>query len=308
MVIDGTYLNIFKPMTVTGGESIGSDVIVPGAVTTLQDPGSELKPIMVSTDISAGMETLNIVQQSVNESSQEPTTHAEGANKMTATQTAILEKNNQVLMGFSMTLYGSFVKQFGELLIGDILQYMTVADVKDIEGKDSMVYKSFLLPDKMSGDKMKTHKISFDINLPGGKLSQQDLEDISFGILDDEGGDESTLQLFKVNPEKFRNLKYLTKISPDILNPVSENTERAFKLEEYDRAIKNPLIDQEAITRDFLLGAYPASKRDPDKYMKSKQDLQQQGQNPQDKMSSLLKQQGSPLKAIMGSSQPVSIE
>ena len=102
-------------------------------------------------------------------------------------------------------------------------------------------------------------------------------------------------------------LKYSTRISPDILNPVSEETERLLSLEEYDRAIQNPLVDQEAVTRDFLLGAYPKSKRDPSKYMKSQQEMEQQ-MNPQDQFQQLLKQQGSPLKAIMGSSQPVSIE
>lgn len=308
MVIDGTYLNIFKPMTVTGGESIGSDVIIPGAVTTLQDPNSELKPIMAATDIGSGLNALNIVQESVNESSQEPISTPQGHfGNMTATQSAILEKNNQVLVGFSMTLYGHFVKKFGELLIGDILQHLTVAQANAIEGKSGLLYKSFLLPDKMSGDKMKTHKISFDMSLPDGPMTPDDIEDKSFDILEEEGGEDSTLQIYKVNPERFRMLKYSTKISPDILNPVSEETDRLLSLEEYDRAIKNPLVDQEAVTRDFLLGAYPKSKRDPSKYMKSQQEMDQQ-MNPQDQFQQLLKQQGSPLKAIMGSSQPVSIE
>jgi len=49
MVIDGTYLSIFKPMVNVGGEIIASDVIVPGAVTTLSDPNADLRAINVGS-------------------------------------------------------------------------------------------------------------------------------------------------------------------------------------------------------------------------------------------------------------------
>ena len=44
--------------------------------------------------------------------------------------------------------------------------------------------------------------------------------------------------------------------------------ERAYGLELYDRGIQNPIIDQEQLTRDFLLGNSPVSRKDPDKYIK----------------------------------------
>ncbi len=69
-------------------------------------------------------------------------------------------------------------------------------------------------------------------------------------------------------------------ISPDVMNPMSEELERAFKLEEYDRAIANPILDQEEVTKVFLLGAYPASKKDPQKFM-SKNPQQGQQMPPQ---------------------------
>ncbi len=72
MVIDGTYLSIFKPMVNVGGEIIASDVIVPGAVTTLSDPSADLRAINVGSDLKSGLETLSVVEKSINESSQEP--------------------------------------------------------------------------------------------------------------------------------------------------------------------------------------------------------------------------------------------
>ena len=58
MIIDGTYLNIMKPMVNTGGEMISSDVIVPGAVTTLKDPNADLRAINTNIDLVSGMNTL----------------------------------------------------------------------------------------------------------------------------------------------------------------------------------------------------------------------------------------------------------
>ena len=60
MVIDGTYLSIFKPMINRGGEIITSDVIVPGAVTTFSDPNADLQAINVGSDLKAGLETLAV--------------------------------------------------------------------------------------------------------------------------------------------------------------------------------------------------------------------------------------------------------
>ena len=69
----------------------------------------------------------------------------------------------------------------------------------------------------------------------------------------------------------FRNLKFSTIISPDILNPRSKDLERAYKLEAYDRMIINPMVDQELVTKDFLLGAYSDLFKNTDKYMKEEE-------------------------------------
>ncbi len=273
MIIDGTYLNIFQPMVATGTEVIGSDVIVPGAVTTLADKDARLVPLSTATDISAGMQTLFKVEQSINESSEVPST---GANKpqggkMTAYEISKLEQNNAIVLGLFMTMISSFVKQFGKLLVGDILQYMTIPEVKFIEGKESMAYRSFFMPEQMSDNEMKTKKISFDDSIPDDPMSEKEMENRSFDMLDEEGGLESDLELSKVNPTLFRNLKYILKVTPDVLSPMTEEAERAFDLETYDRAINNQGLDQNEVTKTFLLSTNPKSKRNPSKFFKKEQ-------------------------------------
>ena len=147
------------------------------------------------------------------------------------------------------------------------MQYLTVADVDKITDNPELVYKTFLLHDKKSEGKSKVRKIQFDQTMPGQPMTKEAKKAQSYETLAMEGGDKSEMELYRVNPELMRELKYMVVVSPDVLNPLSEEVERAFKLEEYDRAIANPLLDQEKVTKDFLLSAYPTSAKDPDKYL-----------------------------------------
>ena len=299
MIIDGTYLSIMPPMVAIGSETIGSDVIIPGAVTTLSSPDADLKSIKISENIASSLNTLAVVERSMDESTQNPIEQGQQQpGETTAYEISRLEQNAATVLGLFVKMIGEFVKEYGRLRLDDILQYLTIADASKIEqGDEDLLYKTFLLPDKMTNGKMKNRKIKFDIGLPTGMISPNDIENLSFQNLTEQGGPDSEMELYKVNPELFRNLKYTVKISPDILNPMSEDLERAFMLEEYDRAIQNPTLDQQQVTRDFLLGAYPKSKKNPDKYFIK--------QNPADQFNQMMQPRsipgmpgGSPLDAM----------
>ena len=265
MIVDGTYLNVMPPLINQGGEIIGSDVIVPGAVTTFSDPNSSLTPVKTSTDLKSGMEMMSLVDKDFNQTSEIPLAPQGG--QVTAYQISKAEQERNTLLGLFVNMIGQYVKQYGVLRLGDIMQYLTVADVDKITDDPELVYKTFLLHNKKSNGKSKTRKIKFDQSLPAEPMSDEQKMNMSYETLHMEGGQTSDQELYRVNPELFRNLKYMVVVSPDVLNPLSEEVERAFMLEEYDRAIQNPLLDQEKVTKDFLLSAYPKSAKDPDAYL-----------------------------------------
>lgn len=274
MIIDGTYLSLMPPMVARGGETIGSDVVIPGAVTTLSDPNAKLEPIQVSQNMTAGMNTLMKVEESLNEDS---ATDQQYNAKDTAYAIAVKQKEAAVVLGLFVQMIMGYVKDFGKLRLGDIIQYLTIEEADKISGE--LVYKTFLLEDK--GNQGKTKKIKFDATLPQGKVSDEEYLALSHQAYQEQGNGKT--ELFKVNPVLFRKLKYLVKVTPQLVTPMSEEAERAFMLEEYDRAIANPALDQEQVTKDFLLGAYPKSKKDPDKYILKQS--QMQPQNPIDLMN-----------------------
>lgn len=303
MVIDGTYLSIMPPMVNVGGEFIGSDVIIPGAVTTLTDPNSDLRPFSIGQNyqgIRAGMDALNKVEDSLNDAAADPEGPNDQPGNTTAYEISVEQKNAATVLGLFIKMISDHVRAFGKLRLGDILQYLTIADVQKIDGKENgeLVYKTFYLYNK--GEGANTRKVKFDTSLPDtltkGNEDEEKL-DLSYKVLEEQGGLESKTELYKVNPTLIRNLKYMITVTPDVLNPMSEELERAFALEEYDRMVQNPNIDPEETAR-FLLTAYPKTKKDPDKYIAKQPQggMQMQGQSNMPLQQN--NQSNSPLQAL----------
>ena len=292
MIIDGTFLNIMPPMFSTGGDMISSDVIIPGAVTTLNDPNSKLSPISINNQgtIQSSLSVLQTVEGSLNESS-EKEMFAQGGKSQTAYEISKREQERNMELGLFIQMIASYVRQFGRLRIGDIIQYLTVPDADEIAGTGELVYKTFLMHDKHSDGKNIKRKIVFDPTLPSKKMKHDEYLKYSYDILEEQGDD---MELYKVNPELFRKLKFSLTITPDVMQPKSDNFERALKLEEYDRAIANPIIDLEAATKDFLLSAYPKSKKDVMKYIKKQESMPQMPQIPQQQPASAQQMSGAP--------------
>ncbi len=269
MIVDGTYLNIFNPMVNYGSETIGSDVIVPGGVTTLADPNSKLETLPVAQNIKAGMDTLMKVEESVSESSEQPTLQGDNAQTgTTAYEISRMEQNANTVLGLFIKMIAQYVRQYGRLRVGDIIQHLTILDVDKITDDAPLVYKAFLVKGK---GKQEQKKIEFTDKVPEEPVTGKQSLDNSYKVLKEQN--KTGMELYKVNPTLFRDLCYQVVVSPDVLHPRSEDLERAMKLELYDRAIQNPSANQELVFKDFLLGAYKDIKK-PDDYVQQQQAAQ----------------------------------
>ncbi len=306
MVIDGTYLSIFKPMVNVGGEIIASDVIVPGAVTTFSDPNSDLRAINVGSDLRSGLETLSVVEKSINESSQEPLQQGEQTGSgTTAYEISKLEQNANTVLGFFLQMIAKHVKDFGTLRLGDIIQYMTLPEVVSITGKPEMTYKTFFM--KGGDPSGKNKKVEFTLDMPESVTKDEYLQ-LSYDMLIAE--EEKKMTISKVNPTLFRELKYMITISPDVMNPRSTELERALDLESYDRLVANPAANQEEALK-LLLNTNRSTQKDPDKFIMKQPDPGQMpppGQMPgqEGQVPGQMPQAGNGPLAAMGKKSPLS--
>jgi hypothetical protein len=262
MVLDGTYLQLMSPLAIYGSEEVDSGVMIPGQITSFRDPNTKIENIGPRSDLRAGLEAISMVEKSIAESSQDGLQMGMSTGgERTAREVILMQQNAKTAMGLFGKMIAFLVEDFGKLMIGDILQYMTVGQVDQISA--DIKYRSFLLPDKIEGGKKVTHKIQFDDKMLGSEdMTEEELRDKSYDLLSEEGGMDSDIRISKVNPELIRNIKYKVTVSADDLNPKSKAIEKALLLEGYDRAIQNPVADQEAVTRDFLFEALVPGQSD----------------------------------------------
>jgi hypothetical protein len=270
-IIDGNFMALMPPMAIFGSEEADSGVMIPGSMTAFRDPNVKMESLAPRMDLRGGLEAMALVEKSMSESSQDNARAGVGGGSgQTAREVMLLEKNAQVQLGLFKHMIGFLIEDFGTLLMGDILQYMTIPQIEKLT--DGVSYRSFLLPNKIMDGKTVTKKIEFTADYLGKEeMSQDEILDESWKILEREGGPEGDKKIMRVNPASFRTLKYRIKVGVDELSPKSKELEKALDLEAYDRLIANPLADQEAVLKDFLLDAYRPG--DSDKYVKKQQPM-----------------------------------
>ena len=271
MIIDGTYLAIMPPMINRGGEIIGSDVIVPGGVTTFSDPNANLDPIAVQNEnLKAGLEALMKVEQNIQDDSFNTLMQGdmpEGGGNMPAYNMSKIEANAKIMLGPFMQMVGQYVKQVGRLRIGDIKQYLTLPEVSTIEGSANtdLIYRTFLMP--QGKGRNKSHRIKFSLDVPDKPISHKEHLNNSMDILEEQGGIGSKNRLSKVNPQLFRNLKYQVIVSPDVIAPMSEELEASWSLQMFDKMVSAPGLFDPSMAAKMLLEAGPKTRKHVEDYV-----------------------------------------
>lgn len=270
MIIDASYLALFPPTFVAGVETIGSDVMIPGVTTTASSPDATITPILTNNqNLKAGYDALFEVMKSIDESStdNQESKKQDSNGPATAYQIQKDDQHAKILLGSFLHMVGRYVKQMGRLRIGDIKQYLTLPELQTLEGSDQsqLVYKTFSMAEGRG--RTRGRKIQFDLGLPTGNISKAEHLDHSRETLEQQGGHKSPYQLYRVNPELFRELTYMLFVTPDVIAPLSDEYEAQLGLEEYDRMIQSPQIFDPEETGRILLESYKLTKKDPDKYL-----------------------------------------
>ena len=264
MVLDGSFMALMPPVAIYGKESINSSVLVPGSITSLREE-SKLDTIGPKSDLRAGLLAIEEVEKSISESSQDNMRSGlAGGGERTAYEIQKLEENAQKMLGLFASYIGFMVTDVGYLMLGDIIQHLTVADLDKVTDiKNPLKYKTLLLPNEVSDGKKVTKEIRFKEDT-GEKPYKKSLR-----IFEEEGGMKQEKRIYEINPQLIREYKYMVLVTPDKFEKQSKALERALGLELYDRAISNPLVDQRMVTQDFLFESYKPGQSS--KYMAKEQ-------------------------------------
>jgi len=255
MIIDGTFLKLMPPLAIFGQTKIDSAVMKPGRSITF-GKDEKIEAINAGSDLNAGLALLQKLEASAAEASQDPLQSGQQmAGDRTKYEVIRLEQNARTILGLTGKMIAGLVRDFGQLMIGSIVQYLPIADIREITGDDiQLKFPSLFISNRNVKGTVRNRKIEFTNEMP---QSPEEEMQASFDILKQE--DETEMSIIKVNPDAFRRMKYLIKVEPEF----NDNTTKFYKkLQIYDRLILNPLANQEATLRDFLLNAYVPGKED----------------------------------------------
>lgn len=279
MIADGTKLNLFPPTVTTGSDKAGMDVIVPGLNLAFSDPDVKLNTLRTADgpSLQTAMNTLEKIEQSLHESSQDPIQQGQSGagTPSTAYEISRIEQNSATVLGLSIKFFTFMhVIPYGKLLLSDILQYMTVADAEKITADGGLIYRTFYANEP--GKSGKKNKIVFSANLPD-QMTEDEKDKVSWMVLKAQGGIKSNTTLHLVNPSLFRTRRFKFTVDADVLNPRSAELDRAFSIELFDRAIAHPETFVNTEIGKVLLSTDPSTSRNPDKYIVKTPPPQQPG-------------------------------
>lgn len=266
MTMDGTFLQMMPPVAIMGDEIVNSSVVFPG-MTSGFSKDTKINPIQIG-NASAGFNAIQAVEQSADESSQDPIRQGvSAAGSQTAYEISKLDQNARIQLGLFGKMIGTLVRDVGYLMIDDIIHHQTVGHMNETGGEGSLEYQTFLLPNQTIQGREVTKSIIFTDEY----LAKEPTLEDSFKILKEQGGPDSETKIYKVNPLRFAKLKFQLFVDPDVLLPKNEAFEKAMNLEAYDRMIRDPYTNKRAVSQDFLVETFAKGKSD--RYLLSSEKL-----------------------------------
>lgn len=274
LIEDGSVLNLYPPTVTSGSDKVGVDVMVPGLNLAFADKDVKVSSLNTVTDqaLQTAMKTMEKVETSISESSADPVQQGQSPQgpPSTAYEISRIEQNAATVLGFSMQFSLQHAIDYGKLVMSDILQYLTLADAEKITTDGGLVYKTFIANDP--GQPGKKNKVQFDATLPD-TMSDDEKDQMEWTLLiaqskgSIKGALNPSTKLYKANPVKFRNFKYVMLIDADVQNPRSSDLNHAYASELFADMSAHPEMFDIKETGKLLLQNNPLTQRAPDDFL-----------------------------------------
>lgn len=266
LLVDGTYLDVIKPMFISGLTKADSTVIAPGAVVGIPQQGS-VTPFAMGPNLVSAMNALNKQEQDMSESTQDKIMSGSPTPGVTATQSIQAQNQARVFLGVFGIMIADLVTQVGELTMDCIIQHETQGDLDaTVPEALSLKYKTILAKGKDRGKDV-TNRIIFTDYLMGKKLTGDQVRKREWELWEQAGGDGSDQKIYEVNPYRFARTRFSMFIDADQITNHAMGNDRAQKLVAF-QILTDPRVapytDQKAVVEDFVIEEY--ADGDPDRY------------------------------------------
>lgn len=265
---DGTYLDVIKPIFLSGVTKVDATVMVPGN-TVAMPIGATATPYQLGPNLQAALELMRKNEDDMSLSTQDALQSGVAEKGITATASLKAEQNAKVIMNVFTVMIADLVRQIGELVIDDIICHTTVGEIDDsVPEALAMKYKKVRIKGKYNGKEV-TNNIEFSTDMMDEGLTKEKSDEMEWDLFFKAGGMDTTQHNFKVNPYRFARTNFSLYIDPQQIISRSMGTDqlrkdRAFNMLMDERVA--PFVNQEAVVEKFVLEDY--SDGDPDQFKK----------------------------------------
>lgn len=266
LIVDGTKLDVRKPIFLSGVGKMDSTVMVPGATVTMP-AGSNMNAYSLGPNLAAAYKVIVDATQDMSESTQDKVMQGSTEPGVTATQTMVAQKQARIFLGVFGLMMANLIKQIGELTMDCIIQHATIGELDaTIPEALRMKYKTFLAKGKEKGRNV-TNRIVFTDRFMGRELSREEATRREWQLFEDAGGEKSDQRIYEVNPYRFARTRYTMFVDADRIVQRSMGTDRTEKELAFEKLTDPrvmPFTDPEAVANDFVIEEY--SDGDPERY------------------------------------------
>lgn len=266
--VDGTSLDVMKPIFLSGVAKADSTVIAPGATIGMPS-GATATPYQLGPNLNAALSVMQKQETDMSGSTQDKIMQGVPDPQMQATVAAQAERNARIFMGQFGLQIADLVRQIGFLTMDIIIEHATVGELMSGIPEDMrMKYQTLLAKGKDQGKDV-THRIVFTDKYIGRDMTAKEAKDREFELWQKSGGKGSDQRIWEINPYKFARMKYSVELDADqmVMKSMGADQQRkilAFQM--FSNPIVQPYVDMEAVVNDFVIDEF--ADGDPDKYKK----------------------------------------
>ena len=254
------FIDLEPPTLVTGVDKIDTAVTFPGAVFATDNKDAKVQSFMPARQGNS-YAAMQAVEDSMSEATVSDTQMgALPAASTKAYTVAKTEQNAKILLSGAMKALGESVTKFGDLMIDIALQHLTTAQIDEITGETK--YREFILHNQTVGGRKVSKKIRFDEQLLGRKMDEKQKKQYAMGLLEEAGYPDNKQSILVMNPFLFSKGKYLYYVDPDEMLPKNKEFMRIMAERMYTLLRMDPLIDPEALVRNYIAASAPQQMDD----------------------------------------------
>lgn len=280
LAFDGTFLDVIKPIFMTGVAKVDSTVMVPGA-TIGMPAGASVTPYQLGPNLQAALQMMRVEEEGLSESTQDALMSGIARPGVTATASLKAEQNAKVIMSVFSTMIASLVTQIGRLVMDDIICYTTIGEV-DAQVPESlrMKYRTIKVQNTEDGKDV-TNKIEFKTEMMN--ITEEQARKKEWELFEKNGGMDAKTFTYEVDPYKFARTQFSMYVDPQIIISRSMGTDQLRK----ERAVQllmspavAPYVNQQKVVDKFILEEF--SDGDIDEFRPEEPDMISQimGQSP----------------------------